>query len=193
MSYIEDARAYSEVVPVFILADLVSLYTARLKQLGTTQESRVHSTRLKERILSYFPDMQVHKQGRNVILIAHDDIGSALGKVQDHEAESDNDAVHLAKAATIVRRDMLKMKQHFDGSFESKCQEDSVSASLVALVSMVLNGPSIKEQSVLITPQHVLTIAQLLMHNSMIRCRDKKTTATVKHNRERETPLPMVS
>ena len=80
----------------------------------------------------------------------------------------------LAKAATIVRRDMLKMKQHFDGSFESKCQEDSVSASLVALVSMVLNGPSIKEQSVLTTPQHVLTIAQLLMHNSMIRCRDKK-------------------
>ena len=89
VSYIEDAQAYSEVVPVFILADLVSLYTARLKQLGTTQESRVHSTRLKERILSYFPDMQVHKQGRNVILIAHDDIGSAL---EDHEAESDNDA-----------------------------------------------------------------------------------------------------
>ena len=114
----------------------------------------------------------------------------ALGKVQDHEAESDNDAMHLAKAATIVHRDMLKMKQHFDGSFESKCQEDSVSASL-ALVSMVLNGPSIKQQSVLTTPQHVLTIAQLLMHNSMIRCRDKKTTATVKHNRERETPLPI--
>ena len=69
--------------------------------------------------------------------------------------------------------------------------KDSVPASLLALVSMVLNGPNIQEQSSSSTSQAVLTIAQLLMHNSMIRCREKKVTAIVKHSRERETPLPI--
>ena len=157
---------------VFKLADLVSLYATRLKQLGTREESRIHSTKLKERLLSYLPDMQAHKQGRNVVLIANHDIGQALRKVCHHDA--DNDAVHLARAAKIVRSDMFKVKQNFDGSFGWTCQKDSVPASLLALVSMVLNGPNIQEQSSSSTSQPVLTIAQLLMHNSMIRCIGKK-------------------
>ena len=175
--------------PIFKLADLVSLYATRLKQLGTREESRIHSTKLKERLLSYFPDMQAHKQGRNVVLIANHDIGQALRKACHHDA--DNDAVHLARAAKIVRSDMCKVKQNFDGSFGRTYQKDSVPASLLALVSMVLNGPNIQEQSSSSTSQPVLTIAQLLMHNSMIRCREKKVTAIVKHSRERETPLPI--
>ena len=41
---------------------------------------RVHSTKLKDRILSYFPDMEMeaHKQGRDVVLIYNKDIGSGL-------------------------------------------------------------------------------------------------------------------
>ena len=189
VSYIEDVRTDTEVAPIFKLADLVSLYATRLKQLGTNEESRIHSTKLKERLLSYFPDMQAHKQGRNVVLIANHDIGQALRKACHHDA--DNDAVHLARAAKVVRKDMFKVKQNFDGSFGRTCQEDSVPASLLALVSMVLNGPNIQGQSSSSTSQPVLTIAQLLMHNSMIRCREKKVTAIVKHSRERETPLPI--
>ena len=145
VSYIEDVRTDTKVAPIFKLADLVSLYATRLKQLGTREESRIHSTKLKERLLSYFPDMQAHKQGRNVVLIANHDIGQALRKACHHDA--DNDAVHLARAAKIVRSDMFKVKQNFDGSFGRTCQKDSVPASLLALVSMVLNGPNIQEQS----------------------------------------------
>ena len=165
-------RTDTEVAPIFKLADLVSLYATRLKQLGTNEESRIHSTKLKERLLSYFPDMQAHKQGRNVVLMANHDIGQALRKACHHDA--DNDAVHLARAAKIVRKDMFKVKQNFDGSFGRTCQEDSVPASLLALVSMVLNGPNIQGQSSSSTSQPVLTIAQLLIHNSMIRCREKR-------------------
>ena len=42
---------------------------------------------------------------------------------------------------------MFKMKNQFSGSFGSKCQEESVPVSLLALVAMVINGPNIEAQS----------------------------------------------
>ena len=69
VSYIEEVRMNNLVAPVFKLADLVNLYSTRLEQLGTHVAGRVHSTKLKNRILSYFPDMDAHTQGRDVVLI----------------------------------------------------------------------------------------------------------------------------
>ena len=74
VSYIEEVRNDNLVAPVFKLADLVNLYSTRLKQLGTDVEGRVHSTKLKDRILCFFPDMEVHKQG-DVVLISNKDFG----------------------------------------------------------------------------------------------------------------------
>lgn len=56
-----------------------------------------------------------------MILICNEDVGAALQKACEHD--TDNDAVHLARAAKIVRRDMLKLKQDFSGSFGAQCQE----------------------------------------------------------------------
>lgn len=191
ISFIEEMRVNSNVAPVFKLTDLVNLYEARLKQLGTDMTTLVHSTRLKNRIITYFPDMEAHKQGRDVVLVFNKDIGAALGKACKHDA--DNDAVHMARAASIVRRDMFKIKQNFSGSFDTQCQEESVPASLLALVSMVLYGPNITAQSSSAsTPQPALTLSQLLMHNSCVRQRQTTiSTPTIKHNHERETPLPI--
>ena len=69
----------------------------------------------------------------------------ALGKACEHNADSD--AVHLAKAAIIVRRDMFAMKRKFNGSFDTQCQEECVPILLKVLVNMVLNGPNMKSQS----------------------------------------------
>ena len=144
---------------VFKLTDLVNLYSTRLEQLQTHVAVRVHSTKLKNRILSYFPDMEAHKQGRDVVLIFNEDVGAALGKACEHDA--DNEAVHLARAANIVRRDMFKTKQDFNGSFGTHCQEESVPVSLLALVSMVLYGTNITAQSSsAFMPQPALTISQ---------------------------------
>lgn len=168
VSYIEDTRMDSLVAPIFKLRDLVDLYTTRLEQLGTDVAGHVHSTDLKKRVLAYFPDMEAHELGRHVVLISNEDAGPALRKACEHDA--DGDAVHLARAANIVRRDMFKMKNQFSGSFEPNSQEDSVPVSLLALVAMVLNGPNIKAQSSSSTmPKPVLTISQLLMSNSMVR------------------------
>ena len=85
---------------------------------------------------------------------------------------------------------MLKMKNDFSGSFDAQCQEKSVPVSLLALVSMVLNGTNITTQpSSASMPQPALTISQLLMFNCMA-CQ-RKTAAITRHSQERETPLPM--
>ena len=138
--------------------------------------------------LAYFPDIEAHKQGRDVVLIYNKDIGSALRKACEHDA--DDDAIHLAKAAKIVRRDMFKLKNKFNGSFAPHCQERSVPTSLLSLVAMVLCGPSIEIQSSTTLSQPILTISQLLMHNSLLRHRKDRVSSTVKHSQERETPLP---
>ena len=91
-----------------------------------------------------------------------DNIGTALRQMCDLDADSD--AVHLARAAKIVRKDILKMKLQFNGSFDARCQEESVPASLLVLVSMVLHGPNIKSQSsTMTTSQSALTLSQLLV------------------------------
>ena len=154
------------------MSELTKLYTKRLEQLGTTITVRVHSTKLKDRILSYFPDNK--------------DIREALHKACEHD--NDNEAITLSRAASIVRRDMLKMKLTFNCSFGS----DSTPASLLALVYMGLYGASITSQTtVSSTPQPALTILQLLRFNSSACKKVKQSPDVPRHNAARETSLPI--
>ena len=52
-------------------------------------------------------------------LISNTDVGSTLSKVCEHDVN--NDAIYLARAANIVRRDMFKMKHQLNDSFEQEC------------------------------------------------------------------------
>ena len=174
---------------VLKLADLVKMYIARLEQLGVSVAGRIHSTELKNRLLIQFPDMQAHKRGRDVYLAFQDDIALALDKA--YNTNFDDEAIILAKAANIIRRDInQKGESPFSGEFGSMCQELSVPQSLAALVAMVLDGPNIASQSSNITaPQAVLTLAQIICYNTSIR-RRKESTATF-HSTKREPPLPI--
>ena len=181
ISYIEDACMDDLVAPVFKLKDLVNLYSTRLEQLGTDVKGLVHSTKLKGRLLGYFQDLEAHKQGRDVVLVSNKDIGSALSKACEYDA--DDDAAHLPRASKIVRREMFKIKNQFNGSFDAKCQEESVLPSLLALVAMVLKGPNIEVQSSSsVISQPVLTISQLLMPNSLVRPRKNRASSSVRQS-----------
>ena len=48
------------------LTELVDKYTSRLKQLGENTPARIHTTCLKDRILSQIPALKEHKQGSHV-------------------------------------------------------------------------------------------------------------------------------
>ena len=62
--YIEEIHNSDEQqAPVFKLSDLAQLYVSRMEQLGVKLDARVHTTRLKQRLLAQFKDMQAQKQG----------------------------------------------------------------------------------------------------------------------------------
>ena len=55
------------------------------------------------------------------------------------------DAVILVKAAVIVWDDIFDHHCiNFTGAFLPNCQEDSLPSSLKSLVSLILNGPNLK-------------------------------------------------
>ena len=55
--------------PVFKLSDVADLYKTRLEQLGVMVTNRLHTTGLKDRLLSVLPDLRAHSQGRVTLLL----------------------------------------------------------------------------------------------------------------------------
>lgn len=187
--FMEDMHANEDNAPVFKLSDVANLYKTRLEQLGASVTSRIHTTRLKDRLLSVLPDLTAHSEGRDTLLLFNKDIGPALMKACDH----DSDAIHLVRAAQVVRREMFETRFTFDGAFQADSQKDSVTPSLLALVNMILDGANIKHQTQLAntgTTTAALTLSQLLVFNSIKHARSVESTS-VRHSRERETPFPI--
>uniref|UniRef100_UPI00358E794D uncharacterized protein isoform X2 n=1 Tax=Myxine glutinosa TaxID=7769 RepID=UPI00358E794D len=188
LGYIEDTKMVEQsVAPMFKLSDLLRLYTDRLRHLGVEVTGRIHSSDLKDRILANVPGIRAYKQGRNVLLGFDDDVGFAL--MNSSVDNCDDEAICLAKAAQLIRRDMLEMQATFDGSFSKGCQEQAVPKSLVALVSMIMDGPNIMNKETEKVRQATLSMAQLLQYNSYVK-RRRGSTGT-HHNKNRETPLPI--
>ena len=114
LAYIDEMRMNADVAPIFKLSDLVKLYSSRLEYLGIEQHVRPHSTELKNRILAHIPELKAYKEGREVLLAFDSDMGYAIHKFCDEDYDSE--AICLAKAAKIVRRDMLELRAMFTGS-----------------------------------------------------------------------------
>ena len=174
-----------EVTPVFKLCKLSELYCNKIEYHGASQTERIHTTRLKERIMAHFPDMVAFSEGRDVLLTFRGDVGTAL--VKACREDRDEDGQCLVKSANILRRDMECKNSLFTGSFDEGCQISSVPPTLLSFIKMVLDGPNIVTESHL--KQTALSIAQLIQFNFHIRpCRQSKN---IHHNCTNETPLPM--
>ena len=188
--YIEEVCQHNvERTPVFKLSDLARLYTAQMDQLGIKLDMRPHTTRLKQRLLAEFTDMRAQKKGRDILLAFENDIGPALAKAC--EIDSDSDAIILACAVKIVRNHMFEDAKPFTGLTEG-CQKESVSPLLLALVNMILEGPTITDHDEGTTPA-TLSIAQLIKFNNIKHRRKEPSTdaISVRHNSAQETPLPI--
>ena len=185
--YIETYRGSLESRPIFKMADMKNLYITRLNELGLDQV-QVHTTRLKDRILAAIPDLKSQTEGRDILLIYDEAIGTALKQA----CNDDCDALILAKASNIIRRDVFELTQSFNGRFPVDCQEKAVPQSLAALVNMLLIGPNIKDQCAEDKPlsHGAKTISQLIVFNS-IRASTNHVSSTNRHNRDRETPAPI--
>ena len=125
--------------PVFKLADLVKIYAKNLEDLGL-EAGKIHSTDFKNRLLSQMPDLQSHREGKNVFLAFDKDVALVLQQASNL-TDSDDEAMILAKAAKIIRRDILKTKlSEFDGTFNETCKQSCLPHSLMRTVSMILSG-----------------------------------------------------
>ena len=78
--YIKEVCTETSISPVFKLTDIAQLYASRMQQLGVTTDTRMHATRLKQKLLARFPDMQAQNKGRDVMLVFEKDMGAALDK-----------------------------------------------------------------------------------------------------------------
>ena len=103
----------------FRLADLVTLYKQRLEQLVGVDAGVVNSTRLKEQLLLHLPELEAYHKGRDVLLAFNSDIGSI------ENANKMCDAIHLAKSASIPRKDMLNHKWAFEKTLDGQRIEES--------------------------------------------------------------------
>ncbi len=101
---------------IFKLSELVNLYTQRLEQLGADLSTRIHPTRLKERLLTQMPNLEANKSNYEVVLTFKEDVGTAL--LLACQNDDDGDAIVLMRAANIVRKDILQMNYHFNGSLD---------------------------------------------------------------------------
>ena len=106
------------------------------------------------------------------------------------QRDSDSDAVVLMRAAQIIRREMFQKKHSFNGSFRDD-NLDSIPATLLALIQMILGGTSIKTQTENNedVSSAVLLLAQLMIFNSVKRAR--KGSHSMRHSPDRETLLPL--
>ena len=67
-----------EVNPVLQLSYLKMLYLNRVQQLGDDVSTSFHSTRFKNKILSYFPQLEAHTDGRDILLVCNKSVGCSL-------------------------------------------------------------------------------------------------------------------
>jgi len=149
----------------------------------------MHTTRLKQKLLTRFPDTQARNKGRDVMLVFKKDMSAVLDKTC--EQDSDNEAVCLARAMKTVRRLMFDPPP-FPGSFDKNCQENSVPHLLLSLINMVLEGPSIKDQLHQCLMPAALSVAQFLKNNSIKHMRKKvDATLSARHSSTQEISLPI--
>ena len=100
--------------------------------------------RLNDRILAAIPDLRLQTEGSDILLIYDEDIVTAVKQACTDDCDSD--ALILAKASNIIRRDVFEPAQSFNGRFPVDWHEKAVPQSLAALVIMLLTGPNIKDQ-----------------------------------------------
>ena len=189
VSYIiSKSQDYNESKPtVFKLADLVKIYSTSLTRLGV-ENTQIHSTDLKKRILAQIPDLQAHKEGRDALLAFDKDIACALQQATK-TLSSDDDAIILSKAAEIIRRDINNHKlTEFDGTFGENCQQKSLPPSLLTTMSMITTGSSYPYTAC--DAQSALSCSQLLYFDSTGNYHSSKAKSMY-HARDKEPPLPI--
>ena len=94
----------------FKLVDLAKLYKERVKELGGHTLERVHTTKLKNRLLAHVETLREFSDNRFSYLTFDETLGDVIKSY--HEQSRDEETFVLSDAAKILRRDI------FDKNFD---------------------------------------------------------------------------
>ena len=167
----------------FKLSSLREMCEHRLLDPGIGKE--INKARFRDQVLKHFPHAQEQSDGKNVILVFEQGMQEILK--QALQCDFEEDALILAKAAKLVRGDIFESNGFkFNASFPSECQKDSVPTYLKSLVTMILVGIDLKDQSS-DDSQACLTVSQTILFN----CKKRTPTVKSRHVLEYEPPLPL--
>ena len=95
----------------------------------------VNATRLKENILKLNSNLEANFHKKEIYILYKDNLAAALEYSRDNSGVSD--AMHLSKAAKIVRDEIVQSKLEFTGLFFRNCKVESVSRTLLSLMHMI--------------------------------------------------------
>ena len=122
-----------------------------------------------------------------LLVAPRDDIGDVVMAAKQNK---DSMICCLAKAARIIRKEILQVKNTINRTFAAECQQHAVPASLKTFLHLIFKGSNST-----INPDDnkaCLTIAQLMVFNSVSRVREKPELAgSTHHIRARECPPPI--
>ena len=194
VEYIRECITSSEdITPVFKLKELKSLVSRRLAEYNASQDSidRIHSTRLKEDILKELPDLSEAKHGRDVLLTLGDDVGAAIFDACTLSGQRDGTC--LAKAATIVRKQLFVDSQQHDGILQDFGENSAVPPSLFSLISMILGHSVLEDDVHERKSKAAVAISQLIRFNAVKKQKNRRTSKpeTTRHLRKYETSFPL--
>ena len=171
----------------FPMAELTKQYDDRRKQLNLPS-ANTHSTRLRERIVKDFDgDMTVQGTPSGPKTLVFGDGLQTLVREAVQTRTSSQDMQIIQKAAKIVREDILQHEGfQFDSSFPENCHSIASPVSLLTLFSLMMFGPSIKDQGE--DPQPLHTACQITVFNTK---KSKSKSRSFCHNSAREPPIPI--
>ena len=183
ITYIENS--VEDGTSCFKFSELRHLFENCLLDFGINKE--MNKVLFKEKILEHFPEAQAQSDGNNTILVFQQGMLQMLKQAFNSNYESD--AIILSKAAKIICEDIFNMHGfHFNGSFPPGCQQQSVPTNLKYLVSMLLNGPNLRDQDST-DSQTCVTISQTIVFNCKIR--GSTVANKSRHSLDYKPPLPL--
>ena len=150
------------------------MYCNRIEELGLDLEGRIHSTHFKDCLLLSCPNLVAYKSSRDVFVSFREDIGAILQNAYAEDA--DDEGTYLAKAANIVRREILNCSARFEGTFDESSQKVFVPKT---------NHENVYKQ------QPCLSIFQLLVYNTYKQHRQLDEQTFSRHSKDREPSLPV--
>ena len=96
----------------------------------------------------------------------------------------------LAKAAQIIRKDLLRHEQQFNGDISKERQFEGISSSIFQLISLIIEGGNAQDYTPKYPEKIIANLSQLVMFNT-VKNKRKETVSHVRHSKLKEPPLPV--